>query len=342
MNLTKLVIFMNSMFPVLCSSGHCNSSPLGLQSGDILDSQLSSSSSYALTVDSSKARLGREEGGGAWCPRKLVDKNLTEWLEVDLGRRMTITKIALQGRWANGVGKEFAPYVVVSYFDAVTGRFVNHVDQRGGGRVKAANKDTYSVEEVLLQPVIVTNKIRVLPYSEVKRSVCLRLELYGCEGTTHEEKEQKAVKEVVLELEDVGDDWLIIVVIVLITFLVIILGLVIALMIVRIKNRLAKFYLSEEQYSDHELYYNDHLIYEHDSVRKPKNDQYLASHKSQEDPIYAVPFVSSPQSSTTSSLSSLSEDTSAGLMRTTLLPTSHTQLSTQNDFVTFSPLYSPF
>ena len=64
------------------------SRPLGMQDGRILDSQLSSSSSYEPNLTgASNARLHTERGGGAWCPRTLIDnsKEEQEYLEIDLG-----------------------------------------------------------------------------------------------------------------------------------------------------------------------------------------------------------------------------------------------------------------
>ncbi|XP_069979948.1 discoidin domain-containing receptor tyrosine kinase B-like, partial [Penaeus vannamei] len=64
--------------------GECNK-PLGVSTGGLDDSALSASSSHDHIVGPHRARLGLDGGGGAWCPRSMVDAGQGEWLEVDLG-----------------------------------------------------------------------------------------------------------------------------------------------------------------------------------------------------------------------------------------------------------------
>ena len=71
-------------------------------------------------------RLHSTEGGGAWCPATMVTNYTKEWLEVDLEKKMIITAISLQGRWDNGVGQEFSPYIVLEYYDDLTHQFVTY------------------------------------------------------------------------------------------------------------------------------------------------------------------------------------------------------------------------
>ena len=94
------------------SSDKC-STPLGMESGSILDSQLSASSSYASSVGPAMGRLHGVNGGGAWCPSDQVggQREEDEWLEVNLGRVVLLTGVSLQGRWDNGNGQEFTPLV---------------------------------------------------------------------------------------------------------------------------------------------------------------------------------------------------------------------------------------
>jgi hypothetical protein len=157
------------------------SSPLGMESGTILDSQLTASSSFASSVGPAMGRLRSVDGGGAWCPATMVSNYSKEWLEVDLEKKMMITGISLQGRWDNGVGQEFAPFVSMMYYDDVTGQFAPYSDLHGD-QVMAGNTDTYSVAEVKMDPPVVTDRIRVIPYSQYQRSVCVRAEIRGCPG----------------------------------------------------------------------------------------------------------------------------------------------------------------
>jgi discoidin domain receptor family protein 2 len=42
------------------------------------------------------------------------------------------------------------------------------------------NINTYSEVENELQPTIVAQKVRIYPYSQYDRTICLRVELLGC------------------------------------------------------------------------------------------------------------------------------------------------------------------
>lgn len=47
-------------------------------------------------------------------------------------------------------------------------------------QILRGNSDTASVESHRLMPAIFASKVRILPYSVHRRTVCLRLELLGC------------------------------------------------------------------------------------------------------------------------------------------------------------------
>ena len=51
-------------------------------------------------------RIGSEEKGGAWCPRQAISKDVYEYLQIDLGKLMVITKVETQGRFGNGQVRE--------------------------------------------------------------------------------------------------------------------------------------------------------------------------------------------------------------------------------------------
>lgn len=74
---------------------------LGMESGDIVNAQITASSAYNIqSVGPQNARLNREYAGGAWCPlSQLSAKNSgTEWIQVDLKDFYVITAIATQGK----------------------------------------------------------------------------------------------------------------------------------------------------------------------------------------------------------------------------------------------------
>lgn len=53
----------------------------------------------------------------------------------------------------------------------------------GNSQILTGNMNTYSEVENILQPIIVASKVRIYPYSQYDRTVCLRVELVGCPWT---------------------------------------------------------------------------------------------------------------------------------------------------------------
>lgn len=47
-------------------------------------------------------------------------------------------------------------------------------------QILTANINTYSEVENALQPIIMAQKVRIYPYSQYDRTVCLRAEMIGC------------------------------------------------------------------------------------------------------------------------------------------------------------------
>ena len=75
----------------------CNT-PLGLQNGRLRNSRITASSEYNVYTAARLGRLGLHKRGryvGAWSARH---NNKNQWIKVDFGRTMKITKIATQGR----------------------------------------------------------------------------------------------------------------------------------------------------------------------------------------------------------------------------------------------------
>ena len=73
---------------------------LGMESGAIADSQITASSEFDVYHSPKRARLHTKEAGirigtGAWAS---LASNLSQWLQVDLGKITTVTHVATQGR----------------------------------------------------------------------------------------------------------------------------------------------------------------------------------------------------------------------------------------------------
>uniref|UniRef100_A0A0N7ZAP1 Protein kinase domain-containing protein n=1 Tax=Scylla olivacea TaxID=85551 RepID=A0A0N7ZAP1_SCYOL len=164
--------------------GECNK-PLGVSTGELLDKALTASSAHDHIVGPHRARLGVEGGGGAWCPRSMVDSCQKEWLEVDLGALRLVTAVATQGRHANGQGQEYTPAYTLSYWRPGMADFTFYSahPSKANKTLLVGNSDTYTeVKNSLARPLL-ASKVRLQPYSHHRRVVCLRLELFGCNYT---------------------------------------------------------------------------------------------------------------------------------------------------------------
>ena len=74
---------------------------LGMEDGRIKDSALSASSIFLNGIEAHAAKFGRlnlvppSGYAGAWCVKT---KDTNQWIQIDLGRPTTVTKVATQGR----------------------------------------------------------------------------------------------------------------------------------------------------------------------------------------------------------------------------------------------------
>jgi len=164
--------------------------PLGLEDGRIGDSQIRASSSYSPeSVGPSAGRLNSEKGGGAWCPKNLITENMDtqEFLEIDLEYNHVITAVVTQGRFASGRGAEFAEFYIIQYWREGMEAFQDYVTSEGD-KILEGNKNTFSESKIFLDSTIVASKIRIIPYSQHPRTVCMRVELLGCLEETKQNK----------------------------------------------------------------------------------------------------------------------------------------------------------
>ncbi|GLV42828.1 Discoidin domain receptor [Carabus blaptoides fortunei] len=125
------------------------------------------------------ARIRQEKNGGAWCPKAQISSEIREYLEVDLMKNHLITWTETQGRFGNGQGQEYAEAFLIEYWRAALDQWVIYKDSRGE-KVLTGNKNTYLVVKQRLELPFVASKVRFIPYSEHPRTVCMRVELYGC------------------------------------------------------------------------------------------------------------------------------------------------------------------
>ena len=146
-------------------------------------------------------RLNGEAGGGAWCPAQVVtNTSRPEWLMVDLGEtEVRVTGVIVQGRWDRGLGQEWAQEVRIQAWVPGAGGW-----QTQGAERRPGNTDTFTPVMMRLEPPAETRRIRVIPLSEHARTVCIRLELCGCD--IEEEDEIQTFEDVHDEVHDVSEE----------------------------------------------------------------------------------------------------------------------------------------
>ena len=151
-----------------------------MQSKEIPDKDITASSSFHVgNVGPHRARIRTEGGGGAWCPQQQATADPSEWLQVELHSVHVITAVETQGRFGNGQGQEYAEAFILEYWRPSLEKWVRYRDQ-DGEEVLQGNHNPYTEEKRVLSPPIWASRLRFLPYSYHRRTVCMRVELYGC------------------------------------------------------------------------------------------------------------------------------------------------------------------
>ncbi|KRZ70074.1 Discoidin domain-containing receptor 2 [Trichinella papuae] len=154
---------------------------LGMESGAILDQDISASSSFdEASVGAQYARIRTDNAGGAWCPRTQIDETQYEYLEVNLQQLHVLTAVETQGRFGGGHGKEYPLHYILEYWRPGRGdQWIRYKDQQRNELIKA-NFDTNTAVKIILDSPVIASRVRFVPFSKYPRTVCMRLELYGC------------------------------------------------------------------------------------------------------------------------------------------------------------------
>ncbi|KAK3866940.1 hypothetical protein Pcinc_027555 [Petrolisthes cinctipes] len=153
-----------------------------MQSGAIPDEHITASSYFDTLVNAHYGRAHVEAGGGAWCPRDRVRDEAKEYLEVNLGAIHVVTRVEVQGRFGNGQGREYAEQYKLQLWRPGLTQWVTYVDGRGTEMLEG-NSNTYLAQSAHLSPPALASRVRFLPFSHQPRTVCMRVELYGCRYT---------------------------------------------------------------------------------------------------------------------------------------------------------------
>ncbi|XP_022805106.1 coagulation factor V-like [Stylophora pistillata] len=156
------------------------STPLGMESGAIKDSQITASTQWGDNHATSRARLNLKFTGvkrGAWSSRVL---DLKQWLQVDLGSYTTVTGVATQGRNGYRPGQWVTKYRLQYSNDGVNFHFYKEKDDNSF-KLFDGNQDTDSSVYHKLARQITARYIRFIPV-EWRNHISMRVEIYGCEG----------------------------------------------------------------------------------------------------------------------------------------------------------------
>ncbi|KAH1008656.1 hypothetical protein HUJ05_009193 [Dendroctonus ponderosae] len=128
---------------------------------------------------SSRSIVRTETNGGAWCPATQATPDTNEFIEVDLKTVHMITATETQGRFGNGQGVEFAEAYMLEFYRPRLQKWKRYRTKANEEEIKG-NINTYLESKTILDPPIWASKVRFLPYSSHMRTVCMRVELYGC------------------------------------------------------------------------------------------------------------------------------------------------------------------
>ncbi|XP_043477764.1 discoidin domain-containing receptor 2-like isoform X1 [Leptopilina heterotoma] len=192
-----IVSALSSEEPIKNVFGQCLH-PLGMEEGKIPDDAITASSSYEMkSVGPQNARIRQEKNGGAWCPKAQISGDVREYLEVDLTQDHLITWTETQGRFGNGQGQEYAESFSLEYWRGANWR---HYKNLKGDKILRGNSNTYLVEKQKLDLPFVASRVRFVPYSQHPRTVCMRVEIYGCVW------EERIVRYIIPKGETFGPD----------------------------------------------------------------------------------------------------------------------------------------
>ncbi|XP_046845530.1 uncharacterized protein LOC124439350 [Xenia sp. Carnegie-2017] len=168
--LDNTVALMNQLVPV----------PLGVQSGVILDSQMTSSSDLDVYHSADQARLNNQRKdcrGGAWLPRK---NDANPYLEIDLGHLTTIQQVATQGNPQSAVKNERHKCWVTKFTLAFSENGKNWWNCKECGDVKVFEGNT-DLDSVVLNSLNRPIKARFIRFNPKQwhKGIAMRVEIFG-------------------------------------------------------------------------------------------------------------------------------------------------------------------
>ena len=161
---------------------------LGMESGTIVDSQLSASSSFNYYGAAGMGRLHNAEGGAAW---RAATNDSSQWLQVDLDSYYTrITRIATQGRHGAGWIQWVIEYKLQHSQDGVSFQYYREQGQTTekviyGNFIETnvSRKEIALLKKSLKRTVPSFTQLGCLIYKETARLRLRRIEIVTCLAT---------------------------------------------------------------------------------------------------------------------------------------------------------------
>ncbi|XP_063999306.1 coagulation factor V [Pogoniulus pusillus] len=161
-----------------CEVDGC-SLPLGMENGEIKNTQITASSvktSWFNTWDPSFARLNQKGKVNAW--RAKLNNN-KQWLQIDLLTIKKITAIATQGV-KSMTAENFVKTYVIQYSDHGS-EWKSYMDNSSStAKVFLGNENSNGHVKHFFNPPILSRFIRIVPRTW-HQGIALRVELYGCD-----------------------------------------------------------------------------------------------------------------------------------------------------------------
>lgn len=156
-----------------CDAGSY-SEPLGLENGHISSEAITASSELDDKHSASRARLNSKPEGelmGSWVP---LQNDENQWLQVDLGKILEVTKVSIQGG-GDGVSMYVTSFILLYSEDGET--FQDYQENNAEKVFEGNNDGDTVVSHWLVQPVK-ARYFRLQPKTW-NEQIALRVELYG-------------------------------------------------------------------------------------------------------------------------------------------------------------------
>ncbi|CAH3127335.1 unnamed protein product [Pocillopora meandrina] len=154
--------------------------PLGMESGAILDAQITASSEFNGNHAATQGRLNFlavPGKAGSWSSRT---NDVNQWIQVKLPGYTRITRFATQGR--NAFNQWVTQYKLEYSEDGVTFHYYHELGQ-SGAKIFHGNTDSNTIVTHELLPPIQALYIRLRPTAWFNH-ISMRMEIYGCPACT--------------------------------------------------------------------------------------------------------------------------------------------------------------